>query len=49
MRGKVFGVLPYDFESLSLEKLRDRMWNLLATASLFRRRSASVGPSTWPR
>jgi uncharacterized membrane protein len=27
MRGKVFGVLPYDFESLSLEKLRDRMWN----------------------
>jgi hypothetical protein len=27
MRGKALGVVPYDFEGLSLAKIRERMWN----------------------
>ena len=27
MRGKLFGVVPYDFERPSVHKVRDRMWN----------------------
>jgi hypothetical protein len=27
MKGRLLGIIPYDFERPSLRKVRDRMWN----------------------